>query len=149
MPNKNEQEDIKSLQSSLAIFEQCARDTRRKLKKLLWDKESRRCHVKIYWSDDQQMYLTQFIRESVVLYTLKSKKYARGHATVGIESVDGKGARVSWKLIEAGGVWTASAIVSDWFWEKYIDLTDVPSSKVISIEAFRSLRKRQLYVERR
>ncbi len=86
------------------------------------------------------MYITRYFREDQTLYLDKSMKYCREHASVGIESVDGKKPRVSWKQIDSGTPWDVSAIVWDSYLERHVESERIPRCKIISIESFKVLR---------
>lgn len=141
MRTETEQQKIEDLTRLLSGLEIEARRVRRDLKRMLRNKELRRCQVEIYWDSAQEMYITRYSRDEVTLFVDKSKKYAKGHASVGIDSVDGKEPRVSWKQIDSGIPWIVSAIVNDFFWDRYIEPEDVPPSKVLSIASFKALRR--------
>lgn len=141
MKTETEQQKIESLTRLLSSLELETSRIRGDLKRMLRDKELRRCQVEIYWDSTQEMYITRYSRDEVTLFVDKSKKYARGHASVGIESVDGKEPRVPWKQIDSGIPWVVSAIVRDFYWDHNIEPEEVPQSKVISIATFKALRK--------
>lgn len=113
--------------------------TKRDLKRLLRDRESRRLQVDIRWDRSQERYISVFFREGQVLLSRTSKKYQKGQASVGIDSVDDKLPRVPWKQIDAGITWSVSAIISDYFWEQYCEVVSPPSSKIINLDTFRRL----------
>lgn len=141
MRTNTEQIMIETLTRKLFNLEREAMSLRSDLKKMLRDKELRRCQVEIYWDSTQEMYITRYTRDDVTLFMDKSKRYAKGHASVGIESVNGERPRVSWKQIDSGTPWIVSAIVQDYYWDRHIEPGHVPPSKVLSLETFKALKR--------
>ena len=141
MKSEAEQILIETLTRKLSNLEREARIIRSDLKRMLRNKELRRCQVEIYWDITQEMYVTKYSRDGIALFMDKSKRYAKGHASVGIESVDGERPRVSWKQIDSGTPWIVSAIVQDYYWDRYIEPEYVPPSKVLSLDTFKALRR--------
>lgn len=140
MNTESEQLEIELLKRLLAKLELEVMRVRTDLRRILLTKEMRRCQVEIYWDSSQEMYMTRYSRNEVIIHVSKSKKYERGRASVGIESVDGAKPRVSWKQIDSGTPWSASVIVKDYFWDRIISPEEIPPSKVIYMATFDCLR---------
>lgn len=130
---------IENLKRALASLEREAELKRQELKSLLLNDESRRCTVEIFWNSVLNNYTTRFSHDGKTLHTFSTKKSTRSLASVGIARANGLRPRVSWKDVDAGHVWTADAVIHDWYWEKYFAAHAATPAKVIDFNLFRSV----------
>lgn len=132
----SEIDSIESLKRTLEALERQTELTRTKLHTLLQNAEALHCTVEIHWCGDKQVYVTRFIKNHELIYTTYTKKSNRSMATVGIARANGLKPRVLWKEVDAGKIWSVSAIMHSWYWEKYLNPTILLAQNVISISGY-------------